>query len=172
MRLLVSLRHDVGSCARGRGLVMVVRGRMAAFVVGAVLVLTAGILAVSARSAESHAIGGGDPVVAEAQSWLGVPYVYGGASRSGVDCSGFTMAVYGAFGVSLPHNAAAQAGSGVAVSSPSAGDLVLSDYTGAGIGHAGIATGDGNMINAPYPGTTVRYDPIIPENVVAYRSIV
>lgn len=151
---------------------MALNTKMVAFMVGAVLMLTAGILAVSARSAESHTIGGGDPVVAEAQSWLGVPYVYGGASRAGVDCSGFTMAVFGAFGVSLPHNAAAQAGYGAPVSTPSAGDLVLSDYTGAGIGHAGIATGDGNMINAPYPGTTVRYDPIIPENVVAYRSVI
>ena len=145
---------------------------MVALMVGAVLMLTAGALAVSAQSAEGHTIGGRDPVVAEAQSWLGVPYVYGGASRSGVDCSGFTMAVFSAFGVSLPHNAAAQAGYGTPVSSPSAGDLVLSDYTGAGIGHAGIATGDGNMINTPYPGTTVRYDPIIPENVVAYRSVI
>ncbi len=151
---------------------MAVQIKMLTFVVGAFLVLTAGILAVSAKSAESHPIGGNSSVVAEAQSWLGVPYVYGGASAAGVDCSGFTMAVYSAFGVSLPHNAAAQAGYGTPVSSPSAGDLVLSDYTGAGIGHAGIATGDGNMINAPYPGTTVRYDPIIPENVVAYRSIV
>ena len=145
---------------------------MIALMVGAVLVMAAGILTVSAQSAQGYPVGGGDAVVAEAQTWLGVPYVYGGASRAGVDCSGFTLAVFSAFGVSLPHDAAAQAGYGVPVSAPSAGDLVLSDYTGAGIGHAGIATGDGNMINAPYPGTTVRYDPIIPENVVAYRSIV
>ncbi len=151
---------------------MAIRMKMVTLMVGAVFVLIAGAFVASARPAQSHTVGGGDPVVAEAQTWLGVPYVYGGASRSGVDCSGFTMAVFSAFGVSLPHNAAAQAGSGVPVSSPSAGDLVLSDYTGTGIGHAGIATGDGNMINAPYPGTTVRYDPIIPENVVAYRSIV
>ena len=141
-------------------------------VVAGVAMLLSAMFAVSARPADAHDIGGGSSVVAEAQTWLGVPYVYGGASRAGVDCSGFTMAVFSAFGVSLPHNAAAQAASGVPVSYPSAGDLVLSDYTGAGIGHAGIATGDGNMINAPYPGTTVRYDPIIPENVVAYRSVV
>lgn len=57
------------------------------------------------------------------------------------------------------------------VSSPAAGDLVFSDFTGGGVGHVGIATGDGMQINAPYPGTTVRYDPISEANVVGYRNV-
>ncbi|HET7478067.1 MAG TPA: C40 family peptidase [Rubrobacteraceae bacterium] len=113
----------------------------------------------------------GDAVVAEAQTWLGVPYVYGGSSRYGVDCSGLTQAVFGEFGVPLPHSAASQFGYGVSVAAPAAGDLVFSDFTGGGVGHVGIATGDGSMINAPYPGTTVRYDPISPANVVGYKSV-
>jgi cell wall-associated NlpC family hydrolase len=128
------------------------------------------LVAVS-RPAESHVVGYTDPVVAEAQTWLGVPYVYGGASRYGVDCSGLTQAVFANLGVSLPHSAAMQYGYGVPVASPGPGDLVFMDFTGAGIGHVGITAGDGTMINAPYPGTVVRYDPIIPDYVVGYKSV-
>lgn len=136
----------------------------------AVLAVLAIALASFAQPARGQAASG-DAVVAEAETWIGVPYVYGGASRSGVDCSGLTQAVFGSLGVSLSHSAAEQYGYGVAVSSPAPGDLVFSDFTGGGIGHVGIATGDGMQINAPYPGTTVRYDPISPANVVGYRSV-
>ena len=50
----------------------------------------------------------GGQAVAIAEQYLGVPYVWGGASPSGFDCSGLVMYVYGRLGVSLPHNAAAQ----------------------------------------------------------------
>lgn len=138
---------------------------MAAAAMLAVALMAAALVAQPAR-ADS-----GSAVVAEAKTWLGVPYVYGGASRSGVDCSGLTQQVYAAFGVSLPHNAAAQFGHGTPVSSPGPGDLVFGDFTGGGIGHVGIATGGGQMINAPYPGTTVRYDPIVPQYTVGYKSV-
>ena len=49
-----------------------------------------------------------EDVIAEAYSYLGTPYRYGGTSRSGIDCSGFTMKVFGAFGISLPHGATSQ----------------------------------------------------------------
>ncbi len=115
----------------------------------------------------------GQDVLAKARTWLGVPYVWGGASRSGVDCSGLTMEVYAAFGISLPHLAAGQYNYGTAVSSPGPGDLVFGDFNGNGtIGHVGIATGDGRMINAPYPGTVVRYDPIYPQYTVGYKRLV
>ncbi|WP_273845899.1 NlpC/P60 family protein [Rubrobacter calidifluminis] len=115
----------------------------------------------------------GQDVLAEAKTWLGVPYLYGGASRQGVDCSGLTMEVYAHFGIYLPHSAAAQYSYGTAVSSPGPGDLVFGDFNGNGtIGHVGIATGDGRMIDAPYPGTVVRYDPIYPQYTVGYKRLV
>lgn len=140
----------------------------------AVAAALAALLATSVfftQPAQGQSYASGDAVVAEAQSWIGVPYVYGGASRYGVDCSGLTQQVFANLGVSLPHSAAGQYGYGYSVAAPGPGDLVFSDYTGAGIGHVGIATGDGMMINAPYPGTTVRYDPISPANVVGYKSV-
>ncbi|MGI8650072.1 MAG: C40 family peptidase [Rubrobacter sp.] len=146
------------------------KARYAAIVALTLAVMIA-FVGVKAGSAEAQSYASGDAVVAEAQSWLGVPYVYGGASRSGVDCSGLTQQVAAAFGVSLPHSAAGQYGYGVE-GTGAAGDLVFSDFTGGGIGHVGVATGDGQMINAPYPGTTVRYDPISDGNLVGYRTLV
>ena len=100
----------------------------------------------------------GGSVVSIAERYLGVPYVWGGASPSGFDCSGFTMYVYAQVGVSLPHNAAAQYGVGspVSMGSLEPGDLVFF-Y---GLGHVGIYIGGGQMIDAPYSGASVRVDPV------------
>lgn len=111
----------------------------------------------------------GSAVVAEAETWLGVPYVYGGASRSGVDCSGLTMMVYSKFGISLPHSAAGQYGYG-STGSGSAGDLVFWD-DGGGISHVGIATGSGTVIHAPYPGTVVREEGIWSNGYVGAKTL-
>jgi cell wall-associated NlpC family hydrolase len=84
---------------------------------------------------------------------LGKPYVYGAAGPSSYDCSGLTMAAWGAAGVSLPHNAAAQQSMTHAVSSPAPGDLV---FFGSPAGHVGIYVGNGNMIAAPHTGDVVK----------------
>lgn len=107
-----------------------------------------------ANGGGGSASGGG--VIAEAETWLGVPYVYGGTSRSGVDCSGLTMMVYAQFGVSLPRTAASQFGVGTPVSSPAPGDLVF--FGGGGsISSVGIVTGPDTAIKATVPGDVVRY---------------
>jgi cell wall-associated NlpC family hydrolase len=96
----------------------------------------------------------GGQAVAIAEQYLGVPYVWGGASPSGFDCSGLTMYVYAQLGVSLPHNAAAQYGMGTAVPRDALqpGDLVFFD----GLGHVGIYVGGGSFIHAPHTGDVVQ----------------
>ena len=96
----------------------------------------------------------GGQAVAIAMQYLGTPYVWGGASPSGFDCSGFTMYVYAQLGVSLPHNAAAQYGMGtpVPMSALEPGDLVFFF----GLGHVGIYVGGGSFIHAPHTGDVVK----------------
>jgi len=91
-----------------------------------------------------------------ARQQLGVPYVYGGYSPSGFDCSGLVSWVYGRLGVGLPHNAAALYGVGrrVGLSSMRPGDLVFFS----GLGHVGIYIGHGRMIHAPQSGRDVEIE--------------
>jgi cell wall-associated NlpC family hydrolase len=114
-----------------------------------------------ASSSGGSSGGGGNPppgqyggVVGIAMQYLGVPYVWGGASPSGFDCSGFIMYVYSKVGVSLPHNAAMQYGYGSPVSRSNlqAGDLVFFN----GLGHAGIYIGGNQFIHAPHTGDVVK----------------
>jgi peptidoglycan DL-endopeptidase CwlO len=91
-----------------------------------------------------------------ARGQLGAPYVYGGASPSGFDCSGLVMWVYGRLGVALPHNAAALYATGrpVRTSRMKPGDLVFFH----GLGHVGIYIGRGRMIHAPQTGERVEIE--------------
>jgi len=93
-------------------------------------------------------------VVGIAMHYLGTPYVWGGASPSGFDCSGFVMYVFAQVGVSLPHSSYAQYGYGSPVSRGDLqpGDLVFFD----GLGHVGIYVGGGSFIHSPHTGDVVK----------------
>ncbi len=95
-----------------------------------------------------------DQVVAVAEQYQGVPYVYGGASPAGFDCSGFTQYVYAQFGVALPHSASRHGAGGAQISAADArpGDIVARD----GGGHVGIYLGGNTMIDAAEPGRVVQ----------------
>lgn len=94
-----------------------------------------------------------EELIAYAYTYLGTPYVYGGSSYSGTDCSGFTMAVFAKFGYSLSHGASDQYYAAASVSSEErqAGDLVFFDTFG-GISHVGIYLGGGQFIHASSSG--------------------
>ena len=89
-----------------------------------------------------------------AARYLGVPYVWGGASPAGFDCSGLVSYVYGQLGLSLPHYTVAQwnATTSISTADLSPGDLVFFD----GLSHVGIYVGDGRFIHAPHTGTVVQ----------------
>ena len=94
-------------------------------------------------------------VVRDALKFLGVPYVWGGASPSGFDCSGLVLYVYARYGVSFPHFAAYQAemGTPVSVSQLEPADLV---FFGDPIHHVVIYAGNGLVIQAPHTGDVVK----------------
>jgi cell wall-associated NlpC family hydrolase len=93
-------------------------------------------------------------VVGIAMRYLGVPYVWGGSTPRGFDCSGFVSYVFAQIGVSLPHSSYSQFGMGTAVSISQLqpGDLVF--FTGAS--HVGIYIGGGQFIHAPHTGDVVK----------------
>jgi len=94
-------------------------------------------------------------VVRDALRFLGVPYVWGGASPSGFDCSGLVLYVYARYGVSFPHFAAFQAEMGTPVpeSQLEPADLV---FFGSPIHHVVIYAGNGLVVQAPHTGDVVK----------------
>ncbi len=109
---------------------------------------------------EAQAPEAASDVIRTAYAYRGVRYRYGGSSRSGFDCSGFTSFVYQRNGISLPHNAAAQFSRGqrVSPSERKPGDLVFFSTTRRGISHVGIYVGDGKFVHASSGGGRVRVD--------------
>ena len=113
--------------------------------------LTSGFLNFGAQA-------GSGGVSSIALQYLGVPYVWAGATPSGFDCSGLVQYVFAQLGVPLPHNAAAQWHDPRAVSVPrndlQPGDLVFFNK----LDHVGIYIGYGYFVDAPHTGTDVRID--------------
>ena len=102
-------------------------------------------------------------VVAEAQKFTGLQYLWAGTSGFGYDCSGFTYSLYHAYGRTLSRDADQQAVHGTAVARNSLllGDLVFfRDSPSGPIGHVGMYVGGGNMIDSPQTGVPVRIEPV------------
>jgi len=117
--------------------------------------------------------GPGAAAVEAAESYLGVPYVWGGASRAGVDCSGLVMLAWSAAGVQLAHSAAIQSeeSTPVSLSELQPGDLLFYDFGGTGIDHVVMYVGSGpygsnTIIQAAHTGTVVSFDSIYYEGLV------
>ncbi|RBP39898.1 peptidoglycan-binding protein [Garciella nitratireducens] len=91
-----------------------------------------------------------EKVIATAQSYLGVPYVWGGTSPSGFDCSGFTYYVLKQYGISIPRTSTAQYTQGTPVSKSNLqrGDFVFFNTSGSGVSHVGIYLGNNTFISA------------------------
>ena len=98
----------------------------------------------------------GNDIVSIALSLTGIPYVYGGSTPAGFDCSGFTQYVYARAGISIPRTSGAQGAAGTFVSASEArpGDLVWHAY-----GHVGIYAGNGMVVEATTPGSVTKVQP-------------
>lgn len=99
----------------------------------------------------------GAQAVALAARYIGVPYLWGGTTPKGFDCSGLVQFVYGLTGVKLPRTSEEQAKIGISVpySQAQPGDLLIYSYSTPS-DHVGIYAGGGQQIDAPKPGRTVE----------------
>ncbi|WP_159798235.1 C40 family peptidase [Puerhibacterium puerhi] len=116
-------------------------------------------------AASVPAAANGSTIISIASRYVGVPYVSGGTTPSGFDCSGFTQYVFAQAGISLPRTSGEQRYAGTVVSRSAAqpGDLIWSP------GHIAIYAGDGMQIDAPRPGKTIQFRSIWQSNPTFIR---
>ena len=127
----------------------------------------------------TRASGAARRVVPTGEQYLGVPYVWGGSTPKGFDCSGFVQYIYRHEGVDLPRTSRQMVGSGFAVDrrSMAVGDLMLFADNGP-ISHVAIYAGNGRIIHSTSSGNGVRYDDLtsdrgrwFSQNLVAIRRV-
>lgn len=118
-----------------------------------------------AEASSSSGSSASNEILDVARQYIGTPYVWGGSSPAGFDCSGFTQYVFAQVGIDLPRTTDAQRSAGQVVSAAEAqpGDLVWAP------GHVGIYTGDGQHIAARNPGTPLEEGPIWIDNPTFIR---
>ncbi|HUZ16402.1 MAG TPA: NlpC/P60 family protein [Gaiellaceae bacterium] len=153
-RLYNSVRSEIAqleATQRANELASIRQAKTAAFVQQTQSELGGGVIGNLPPERYSGAVG-------IAMQYLGVPYVWGGASPSGFDCSGLVMYVYEQLGVQLPHYTVSQYDYPNSVYVPRSqlqpGDLVFF----AGLGHVGIYIGNNEFIHAPHTGAVVSID--------------
>jgi cell wall-associated NlpC family hydrolase len=119
----------------------------------------------SSSEASVPASANGSTIISIAARYVGVPYVWGGSTPAGFDCSGFVQYVFAQAGISLPRSSTGQRDSGTVVSrsEAQAGDLIWSP------GHISIYAGDGMQIDAPRPGKTIQFRSIWQSNPTFVR---
>jgi len=117
------------------------------------------------RGAPAPASANGNAIVEIASRYVGVPYLYGGTTPDGFDCSGFTSYVFAQVGISLPRTSSAQRNVGTVVPRDQArpGDLIWHP------GHVSIYAGGDLQIDAPQPGGTIQFRTIYQSNPVFIR---
>ena len=105
----------------------------------------------------------GATILKVAAKYVGTPYVFGGETPRGFDCSGYVAFVFAQFGIALPHSVHGQNRMGILIRPEDAlpGDLVVMDD----LGHDGIYAGNGNFYHAPRPGDYVKLAPIYTSRV-------
>ena len=111
-------------------------------------------------------------IIAYASNFLGTPYLWGGTTPSGFDCSGFTQYVFAHFGISIGRSTFNQINDGVPVSKANlqVGDLVLFG-TSSNPHHVGIYIGDNNYIHAPHTGDVIKISPMSRSGFLTGRRV-
>lgn len=104
---------------------------------------------------KSAAAANAQEIIDEAKKYIGTPYLWGGNTTSGFDCSGFVKYVFAKFGVSLPRTTETQWTATTPVNAPSIGDLVFFQTYKPGPSHVGIYLGNNKFISAASSGVTI-----------------